>query len=243
MKNIIFIPAYNEYDKKYELCLETWEYYSNKHDIELIIVNDMIDYHPSLTGLGMFECWNDDILLNGEYDRVLIVDTDTMIRWDAPNIFELFETGNIYGIRNHGEQGELHFNQWESIIDSNVITHYDYINTGIVLYDKEHVLKISKELMPYRDLWIESKLNGTDQYDAFEQTPVNIILQTYYKSNLKFIDSTWNDMIQAKYEDASFIQNSYVWHFTGGETLGGWDNRENLIKQTYEHCKENYITE
>jgi hypothetical protein len=54
MKNIIFIPAYNGFDKEYSECIESWKYYAKKWDIQLIIANEERQYEFEVWGNGVF---------------------------------------------------------------------------------------------------------------------------------------------------------------------------------------------
>jgi len=47
-------------------------------------------------------------------------------------------------------------------------------------------------------------------------------------------------MIMFKYGDASFINDSYIWHFTG-PLMGGWGNKNNLMRQVWDQIKVYYI--
>jgi hypothetical protein len=46
-------------------------------------------------------------------------------------------------------------------------------------------------------------------------------------------------MVMSKYDDGEFINDSYVWHFTGSK-MGGHTNKKNIIKQIWEHVKQYY---
>jgi hypothetical protein len=239
MNNIIFIPAYNNFDQNLPYGIKTWEFYCKKHNIELIIANKSIQYDFENWGNGCWEPWFDKQLIDKDFDNILLVDCDTMIRWDAPNIFDDFKN-DINVIRDAGGEytGVFHLNQWIDI-NSNIVTPpKDYFNTGFVLLNRDSYFKIKDKMPLYYEYWASFYKNGPTGPNACEQTPVNIL--TYELSlDIKYLGNEWNNMVMAKYDDLSFLNDSYIWHFTGHK-LGGPDNKGSLMEIIFNHIKTNY---
>lgn len=67
----------------------------------------------------------------------------------------------------------------------------------------------------------------------------NIISYKLFPDDINHLDYMWNNMIMTKYEDFSFINDSYIWYFTGSK-MGGHSNKKTIIKQIWEHIKTYY---
>jgi hypothetical protein len=241
MKNIIFIPAYNGYDSEFNDAISTWKWYCKKYGIELIVANEPKEYDFEPWGNGCFEPWYDTRLVDLDYDKLLLVDADTMIRWDSPNIFEIGKDYEMCVVADvgGGSTGQYHLNQWIGL-NSNIKTPADkYFNTGFVFLTKEKYLAIRKHIPKYHQYWSSFYMSGPTGPNACEQTPVNIISYELFPNDIHHLGWEWNNMVMSKYDDGSFINDSYIWHFTGSK-MGGHSNKSNIIKQIWSHIKEYY---
>ena len=91
-KNIVFITIMpGEVDTSYkEFCLNTWKWWCEKNNVELFILDEELTNSRYMKPTWQRWYVFDILDLNGvNYDQVAMVDVDTMIRWDAPNFFEL----------------------------------------------------------------------------------------------------------------------------------------------------------
>lgn len=241
MRNLILITAHNDIAKQLPYGIKTWEWYANKYNIDIIIANDIITHDFRVGSVCSFKKWGNENVINKDFERVLMVDTDTMIRWDAPNIFDTFsqiENGMVLDAGGPGT-GVYHLRQWSTDfhIDKG-LTGAKYCNAGVALLSKENYKIISNEMVKYFEYWDSAVRNKTQIPDAMDQTPTNIIM--WNKCNgVELLPETWNNMVMSKYTDGSFINDSYVWHFTG-PTLGGWGNKNNIMEQVYNQIKHKY---
>ena len=163
MKNLIFIPAYNNFDKDLPYGIKTWEFYCKKHNIELIVANKSIQYDFEDWGNGCWEPWFDKQLIDKDFDNILFVDCDTMVRWDAPNIFDNFKN-DINVVRDAGgvHTGRFHLNQWVDI-NSNITTPpQDYFNTGFVLLNRDSYFKIKDKMFAFQRKTLKLRFYGED---------------------------------------------------------------------------------
>lgn len=247
-RNLIFIPAYNGFDTEWPEAIESWKYYCSKWDIELIVANDKKEYDFEPWGNGCFEPWYDERLVELDYDKVILIDSDTIIRFDAPNIFEVAKDYEMAMVRDAGgpATGKFHLDQWVGLNPNIKTPPINYCNTGFVFMTKEKYLAIRKEMPKYHEYWSSFYKVGPTGPNACEQTPVNIIMydlycndEGYLEKGIKFLGWEWNNMVMSKYDDGSFINESYVWHFTGPK-MGGHTNKKNIIKQIWNHVKQYY---
>lgn len=247
-RNIIFIPAYNGFDTEWPEGIESWKWYCNKWGIDLIIANEKKEYEFESWGNGCFEPWYDNRLVELDYDKVILIDSDTMIRFDAPNIFEVAKDYEMCMVRDAGgpNVGKYHLDQWVELNPNIKTPPVNYCNTGFVFLSKEKYLSIRKEMPKYHEYWSSFYKVGPTGPNACEQTPVNIIMYDLYCNNegyledgIGFLGWEWNNMVMSKYDDGSFVNDSYIWHFTGSK-MGGHTNKKNIIKQIWEHVKQHY---
>ena len=72
----------------FRLFIKTWTHYCERHNIDFKVITE----HDERYG---FPIWNklDIIDQIDNYDKFGIVDCDTMVKWDTPNIFDEIESG------------------------------------------------------------------------------------------------------------------------------------------------------
>ena len=72
-----------------------WKFWCRRNKVDLIVVDTHNDKYT-------FPIWNKlDVCDVGKgYDKIAIVDSDTMIHWDAPNPFDMIDTG-LYGVQDN----------------------------------------------------------------------------------------------------------------------------------------------
>jgi lipopolysaccharide biosynthesis glycosyltransferase len=240
-KNIIFIPAYNGFNTQLPECIESWKWYCKKWNIELILANEKREYDFEPWGNGCFEPWFDERLVELDYDKVLIVDADTMVRWDTPNVFEECKDYEMCVVADAGGEysGHRHLQQWIRV-NPDIKTPADkYFNTGFVFLTKKKYLAIREQMPKYYEYWSFFYKIGPSGPNACEQTPVNIIAYDLFPNEIHHLEYIWNNMVMHEYEDGSFVNDSYIWHFTGPK-MGGHTNKRNIIKQIWNHIKNYY---
>lgn len=238
-KNLIFIPAYNEFDDVWPETIASWKYYAKKYNIDLIIANEKLEYDFEPWGNGVWHRWFDDRLKNIDYEKIAFVDADTMIRWDAPNFFEEFKNKTAVVVKDAGNSGLYHLNQWIDINTDIKTPPQNYHNNGFLLLSKENYIKISENIKPYYDYWCSFYRTSSTGPNACEQTPTNILFYELFPNEIHYADFIWNNMVMIRYDDASFINDSYIWHFTGPR-MGGHQNKKSIINQIWEYIKSNY---
>ena len=97
--------------------MDAVKYYCKKYNIELIVANEKREYDFEPWGNGCFEPWWDERLVEMDYDKLILIDSDTMIRWDAPNIFEVGKDKEICVVADAGgaNTGGYHLSQWKDL--------------------------------------------------------------------------------------------------------------------------------
>ena len=101
-QNILFFTALKANDPNMmayqEWSLKTWNYYAKKHNCKLVVLQDPLQdvemMRPTWQRWYVYDILDQN---NIEYDQVALIDIDTMVRWDTPDIFKLSE-GKYAGV-------------------------------------------------------------------------------------------------------------------------------------------------
>lgn len=247
MKNILFFTSLKANDPNLdaykEWSLLSWQYYAKKYDLDVFILDQ-----PLCDTEMMRPTWQRwyvyDLLEANGYDnigQVALIDIDTMVRWDAPNIFEV--AGDNYA----GVIDDLSIEWiWNSIqgykkfFPDVQLDWFNYINNGVLVLPKTGKEFCDKVKQFYdenqeelRNLQHHTLKKGTDQ------TPINYLARQHFK-DIKILPKTFNMTHMYKTEafiDWIFVKCSYIWHFNGIPR----EQRNNYMQSTWEQIKNNYI--
>jgi hypothetical protein len=261
-KNAIVIPVYNELYKneQYNKCIKTWEKYCVKHNIELHLLegekyfNSFPDYAAMC-----YDRWIDKKFPISEYDRITFVDADTIVRWDLPDINQIFDENSLDIVVVPDQGGNhvknYHVNQWLHFKPNAFNIVKTYFNAGFVSMKSHHLEKIQKQIGLYKDYYYTNKdinchvkgigkENGI-RIDAMDQTAINILIQELFPNDITFIQKEFNcqvpylfkgdDDFKNNYQNFEWLNEGFIFHL-GSSTLAYM----NLINEFWENFKENY---
>ena len=71
----------------FEHTINSWQYYCDKHNIDFYVIRSK---RPDVK----YSVWHKEFVFDyvgDSYEKIGVVDFDTMIKWDAPNIFDLYD--------------------------------------------------------------------------------------------------------------------------------------------------------
>ena len=254
MKDVVFMTALatercdpNFYIKEYtEWSIKSWKYWCSKNNAHLFVFNQSnIDTDVMMPTWQRWLCY--DILdaqdWIGKYNRVLLVDADTMVRWDCPNIFDAAE-GRYAGVKDDLGLGWtyhsiLGYQKWFPNIK---LDWERYINNGIVVLPEDGVggrnfcgsiinfYNANREALR----WMEK-----NDYRGTDQTPVNFIAENMFGDRKKFLPKKFNMNHMHKTDilyNFMYIDMGYIWHFNGLPTA----DRNNIMKSCWNKVKDNY---
>ena len=247
-KNILFFTALKANDPNMmayqEWSLRTWNYYAKKHDCKLIVLQEPLQdvelMRPTWQRWYVYEILEQSGI---EYDQVALIDIDTMVRWDTPNIFELSEgryTGVIDDLSIEWIYNSI--NGYKEYFPDVNLQWDKYINNGILVLPKEGGREFCKKVTDFylanvdslRDKQHVSLKKGTDQ------TPINYLALESFGDNIKYLSKKFNMTHMYKthaFIDNIFIKCSYIWHFNGLPR----EQRNEYMKYTWEQIKDNYV--
>jgi len=246
-KNILFFTSLKANDPNMdsykEWSLNTWKYYSDKHNCEMVILEDPL-YDTEIMR-PTWQRWNVFNILEHndiDYNQVALIDIDTMVRWDTPNIFELSE-GKYTGVIDDLSI-EWIYNSIQGYKEyfPNIDLQWDkYINNGILVLPKEGGKEFCDTVLKFyldnvetlRDKQHNSLKKGTDQ------TPVNYLALQEFGDEINYLSKKYNMTHMYKthaFAEDIFIKCSYIWHFNGIPR----EERNRYMRYTWEKIKHNY---
>ena len=220
-------------------CINTWKPWCDKNNIDLILLNEPIaDTKYIKPTWQRWYVW--DILENSNlnYDKIALIDVDTMVHWDAPNIFDQIDdeigvcvdNDNI-GWVNQSIEGYKH-------MFDNSMDWTNYFNCGVLVLPSSSK-SICKKITKF---WEDNKSELTHLQNTLrkgtDQTPVNYILNS--QNCLKFLNKKWNLTHLNRKEilhGNQFISCGYIWHFNGFDK----SMRTPIMEKTWTNIKNNYV--
>ncbi len=263
-KNVVFwIGVYNSDPhvnskhggfKYFEYSKKAWQYWCEKNDVifyhyDKSSESDIVTHKPTWQRwFDIFKYLERDGI---DYDKIFLIDSSTMVKWNAPNFFEHAPSGQLSAFRS---LENLRWIYESSMGYSDLFKGFEvdlsrYINCGAQIFDGEHK-KFVKKLKDFYDnnfgeilkLQNETVRKGTDQpvYNYLlqkEGVKLNLDLpKSFHLTHMARFDwfsHNWQLNID---KTPFFIKYGNVWSFSGFSK----DQRTNLMKQTWDLVGKNY---
>tara|TARA_R110001592_G_scaffold355299_2_gene655764 strand:+ start:2968 stop:3759 length:792 start_codon:yes stop_codon:yes gene_type:complete len=253
-KNLIYMVAIDHHASKFKVSeyskysIPAWEFWCKKNDVDFMLITEHDERFDK-------PIWNKELVfenINDQYEKIGIVDADTMIKWDAPNIFEMYDD-EFCGVVDNDSFYFMHnsINSYGKFFPDTDIDTDNYINAGVVFLTREH--------KHFFDAMLEFYFEHKDELDNWsipntgrEQTIFNFMLE---KLNIKkkYLPPSWNmfgmhkkGLFLHNWQLASdtdtdnaipfFIKYGNIWHFTGFPI----EDRIKLMGQVWDTFKGNY---
>lgn len=224
-------PSYSEF------CIKSWDHWCNKHGAQLITLTESIgNIEPHWGKIFPFQLLEAN---NIDYDRVLVVDNDTIVHPNCPNVFDLVprnKVGVVYDDVNYDwtiRSTEAYYKHVFS--NFNTFDPFEYFNSGFLVLSSEHK-KIYDNIIEfmqhnYENLnWVQSTYGvGRDQ------TPLNFLIREF--SELEFLSKRFNlqGLYSKELTDVNKIKDiSYISHFNAIPR----DHRGPFMKSVYNYLYE-----
>jgi lipopolysaccharide biosynthesis glycosyltransferase len=241
-KNIVFMISIvkdeRSKNQKQHYSVKSWSDWCEKNDCELFLLSEDIMNPPQWNKMLVFD------LLEGsevDYDRVLYVDADTIVHPEMPNIFEEFEEGYFYGVRNYGSMDWVCRsieNYSHYLFEGHQLDWEKYINSGMMLFDKSHKEFFRKVQMFYTEN--KNKIQEVQKLGVGKDQPVLNFMLDIEQVPRKMLPYEYNMQDMMRFEvvgdDLLFTRFGWIYHFNAGvrPTPGAW------IEHTYKKLKEQY---
>lgn len=260
-KNVVWFPAiaHKENSSKYgnygyfEYTRKSWEYWCKRNDCLFVpftepVEKDLFRFRPNWQKIIFV--FDELDRMDIEYDQIFLADSTCMIKWNAPNIFELtdrkfvgwVDMDNIRWIYDSIQGYKSFFNNFD-------LDQYKYISSGVIIFNESHreIIEGFKQLyLDNIDTFINLQDNivekGNDQtplnyWLQMNDVDVNLTLPTAFKlthmHRKELFNHNWQD---GNDKTPFFIKYGYNWVFNGIPK----DQRNDIIGQTWELVKDNY---
>ena len=253
-KNVIFFTALKancqDMPDYMKYSLHTWTYYAKKYNCEIFILEDPVFEDTIGTRPTWQRWWVYDLLEanNIEYNQVALIDLDTMVHYDCPNIFELSNnkyTGVIDDLSIEWTVNSI--NGYKHLFPNVELDWTTYINNGVLVLPsdkgkefcnkvKDFYVKNEDEL---RNLQFNTLRKGTDQ------TPINYLAKEFFGNDINFLSKKFNMTHMNRtlaFAPCHFTQKpiytlcSYIWHYNGIDR----DERTRIMEYTWNYLKSGY---
>jgi hypothetical protein len=246
----------------------TWEWWCRSRGADFVLVEEPVTRHGFADAPPPMQRWMavERLLLTGAAGtRIVVVDADTMIRWDAPDIFDA--AGDSLGAVLDSGSGRTRW-AWRSIaayqrfFPDVEVRWWEYFNSGLVIFNKSHapILTALIELYERHRPQLEAIQQQSDV--GIDQTLLNFVVQQR-RAPLRLLPMPFNlidclalpltlrlqfdapqspEQRQALLarilkvpETFDFIDQSYVWHFTSPVSV-----RAEFMRETWLRLREHY---
>tara|TARA_Y100000034_G_scaffold44713_1_gene54959 strand:- start:862 stop:1629 length:768 start_codon:yes stop_codon:yes gene_type:complete len=244
--NVVFIPSIDLGDgrsNKYNYCINSWKYWCNKNDCELLIWEDLL-----LPVENMPIVWQRyyvfNILVANEikYDQVLLVDSDTIIHPNCPNFFDKTD-GKYTAVINDGcyEWVNRSISQWgPKFFNKSRFPTWKYVNGGFQIFNKNH-----KDYLEYLLNWYEKNVDSILQvigkFNSGDQTCINF-LREEYNLEMTILPSCYN-LQDISRKNLMYLHPQHWWTDELHYLKNGWIYHFNAIPQNEMGRDANYWIE
>ena len=248
-KNLIYMVAVNHKTSTYKnsdyarYAKLSWKFWCKKNNVDFIVIDRHHDRYK-------FPVWNKDTIFDivgDTYDKIGYVDSDSMIHWDAPNMFDLYtdewcwtkDYSNLRWTYNSA-------NYYQKFYPDVKLDLYNYYSSAIKFFTKEHKPIFDGLIKLY-----ENNSTELDEVATWGGGKVQTICNYEVKKQgikTKELDIRWNmfpmhkrEMFGHNWQDGDdktpfFVKYSYIWHYTGF----GIEDRTKLMRETWDAFGANY---
>jgi len=244
---------YGDYEY-FQYSKNTWKYWCKKNNCLFVEFNQPVEsdlFKYRVNWQKLIFVFDELERKNIDYDQICLVDSSCMIKWDAPNFFNLTQRkftswrdkSNMKWIYDSIVGYKDFFNGYK--LDQN-----KYVNSGFIIFNKDHKELINSFKKFYIDnidklIELQDKIvkKGTEQtpfnyWLQINKVDVNIDLPMGFKLTHMHRNSLFGYNWQLKEDNTPyFIKYGYNWIFNGIPK----DQRNKIMKQTWELVKDNYI--
>jgi len=246
-KNLIYMVAVNHKSSVHknsdysQYSINSWKSWCKKNDVDFMLITE----HDDRLGKPI---WNKELIYEKAdgYDKIGIVDSDTMIKWDAPNIFDMYDD-EFCGVVDNSNLKWIYdsINNYGKFFKGLEIDYDYYLNAGVLFFHKKHLNLFEQVLNFYLDN--REELDNWKLGGGKEQTILNYHL-IKNKIKPKLLPPSWNlfaihrkEMFNHNWqlnEDNTpfFVKYANIWHFTGF----GIEDRIKIMKDVWDVYGVNY---
>ena len=234
MKNLVYIVGINFDVQKHSII--GWKKYCHQIGADFKLIDDKSNSNmaPHWERYTVIERYPD-------YDNYLYVDADALVKWDAPNFFDILPNDHIYAVKDIGSL-EWTYNSmlgYQDMFPDTTFNWWEYFTTGFLKFDKSHK-ELFKQFIEFHDK-NQDEINNR-QYrtlkKGFDQTPFNYFIRQQ-KAKFEILPEVFSLGHLVKkdiFHNGMFLQLGYIWQFNGFPH----EHRDSIMEQIWNHVKDQY---
>lgn len=225
-KNVVFIVNLPETKKQgrntpYTYSVQSWSHWCKKNDCELFVLQERI-YEESYMNANWHKLFVFQLLEANDidYNQILIVDADTIIHPDAPNVFDLTDN-KFCAVHNFGSYDWVCRsieNYKKHLFPDVELSLFDYFNSGVIVCNKHH----KKLYQTIIDFYLENQENiiilQNNYHVGTDQPVLNFFVQQE-NVDYKQLGYEWNMQDLRRFEildeELTFTKIGWLYHFNG----------------------------
>jgi hypothetical protein len=241
----------------------TWAWWCDRHDADFVVIEAAPPdpaYARMMPTMQRWAALDRLIEERGEDAQVALVDADTMVRWDTPDIFALAR--GFSAVADAGSPGWIAASTkaFQHLYPGTTLPWWEYFNSGFIVLGAAQRPFIRAFLDHSVRLWPELEAVMTSANVGTEQTPLNFMMKRE-KEPVHFLPRPFNFVncfplpgeIAKIGHDGSpdsalfaakafgrprafeFVELAYVWHFTNVVTF-----RSLVMGETWRRVQGHY---
>ena len=234
----------------------TWKWWCKRHGVHFVLLDRPLGGKPFRGISPTIQRWLAPSLLVEEYGpdtKIAMVDADTMIRWDAPDLFEAAGSGFAAVRTTNARWVSRSIQAYTHFFPGVVLPWWEYFNSGVVVLGAAQ-LKVIKQFTDFAsENWSELLAVQRTGDVGSDQTPLNLMIRregepvNFIPSPFNLLDCVpqtlllWNLEVNPGPEQErlaretlsqpelfDFIHLGYIWHFTNVRVA-----RRMVMKETW----------
>jgi lipopolysaccharide biosynthesis glycosyltransferase len=256
MKNVVFMVNISESKKPgrttpYEFSIKSWKHYCKRHNLSFMLLEERIVDETQMNA-NWHKLYALQLLESSEveYDKVLIVDGDTIVHPDAPNIFDVCGDG-FCAVHNDGSYDWLLRSMEiysKFLFGGAMFPFWKYFNSGIIVVNKKHRELLNEILDFYHDNQDTIRHLQESYHVGTDQPVINFFVHGN-QIDFQMLPYEWNMQDLTRREilgfDMLFTKFGWVYHFNAIPSDYKPDRNSNTtpvyqwMKYTYEKLYNN----
>lgn len=210
--------SYRSYFGMRSLTAPRMKRYCKKYNLDFHIIENKVYDHPAYNKLQLKNYIKD-------YDRILYLDMDVIIRNDAPNLFDIVPR-DLLGIFNEEPLkicncGQETIDLYYKYTQQHIKWNGEYYNTGVMLFNKQNICVLDDDLPCLEQLYAD-------------QGYINYQIQ-YKKVKCFDIGFAFNGLNNGVIHGKDRLMKAYFIHMNG---CGTFENKSEFLKQEIERVEE-----